>query len=155
MLAHKDYGNITDYFPVQSCSWTMGQHSTGCFLVQCQHRQIKTTLYRLFSCEKMFVRYGQHCTTLSQTYLDNIDQTIFLCNVVPAWSIQLCIGYFSHKFFCLPWGNIAQVIVQCNVDPERSGHHCRIISIAKLFMDCAVIGGCNDRSAGGRQNFVF
>ena len=50
--------NIADYFPVQSCSWAMGEHCTGSFLVQCWHRQIKTTLYRLFSCENVFVRSG-------------------------------------------------------------------------------------------------
>ena len=29
MLAHIDQGNIADYFPVQSCSWALGQHSAG------------------------------------------------------------------------------------------------------------------------------
>ena len=103
MLPRKDQDNTADYFPVQCCSWAIGQHYTGNFLVQCWHRQIKTTLYRLFSCENVFVRSGPtlhkqfSCAMLSQTYLDNIDQTIFLCNVVPACSIQDCISYFSHK----------------------------------------------------------
>ena len=77
---------------------------------------------------------------LSQTCLDNIEWTIFLCNAVPAWSIQHCIGFFPHEGVCLPWANIAQVISLCNFDPERSGHHCRLFSSAKLFVDCAMIG---------------
>ena len=29
MLAHVDQDNIADYLPVQSCSWTVGQHCAG------------------------------------------------------------------------------------------------------------------------------
>ena len=45
------------------------------------------------------------CTMLSQTYLGNIDWTIFLCNVVPVWSIQHCIGYFLPKGCLLAIGH--------------------------------------------------
>ena len=78
MLANIDQDNIADYFPVQSCSWTVGQHCTCHFLVQCWHRQIKTTLYRLISCEKCSVCSGPTLyksffyEMFSQTCLDNI-----------------------------------------------------------------------------------
>ena len=121
MLAHIDQDNIAYYFPVQSCSWALDQHCTASFLVQCWHRQIKTTLYRLISCENISVRTGPtfhkqfSCVMFSQTYLDNIDKTIFLCNAVPAWSIQHCIGYFPHKSCLLPMGQhyIVDFLVQC------------------------------------------
>ena len=29
MLAHIDQDNIADYFPVESCSWVVGEHCTG------------------------------------------------------------------------------------------------------------------------------
>ena len=55
------------------------------------------------------------CTMLSQTYLGNIDWTIFLCNVVPVWSIQHCIGYFLHKSCVLAMGQhyTGKNLVQC------------------------------------------
>ena len=62
MLAHKDWDNIVHYFPVQRCSWDMGQHCTGNFLVQCWHMQIKTTLYRFFSCENVYA-LDLHCAS--------------------------------------------------------------------------------------------
>ena len=73
---------------------------------------------------------------LLQTCLDNIDWTIFLCNTVPA-----CIGYFSHKSCLFAMGQhwTSDFLVQ--FDPERSGQHCRLFSSAKLFVDCAMIGG--------------
>ena len=86
---------------------------------------------------------------LSQTCLDNIDLAIFLCNAVPAWSTQHCIGYFPHKSFLFPMGQ--QVISLCNFDPERSRHHCRLFSSAKLLVDCAMIRWGNDRSTSSRQ----
>ena len=58
MLAKTDQDKIVDYFPVQSCLWTVGQHCTGNFLVQYWPKEIKTTLYRLSSCDKMTVRSG-------------------------------------------------------------------------------------------------
>ena len=79
-----------------------GQHCRGNFLVQCWLRQIKATLCSLFSCKNMSVCPWSTLQKLSQTYLENIDQTIFLCNVVPAWSIQHCVGYFLHKSCLLP-----------------------------------------------------
>ena len=83
----------------------------------------------------------------SHTYLDNIDQTIFLCNTVQVWSIKHCIGYFPHKIVYQPWAsigdflvqflprqsckvvlrfriNIAQVVFVCNVSTGRSSQHC-------------------------------
>ena len=37
--------------------------------------------------EQVFFFFFFFCAMFSQTYLDNIDQTIFLCNVVPLWLI--------------------------------------------------------------------
>ena len=115
MLAQKGPGNIADYFSVQSCLWTVGQLCTGIFLMQCWHRQIKTTLYRLFSCKNMSV---------CQMYLDNIDETIFPCNVVPAWLIQHCLGYFPHKSCLLAMGQhcTGKNLVQCC--PRGFRQHC-------------------------------
>ena len=48
---------------------------------------------------------------LSQTYLDNIDQTIFLYNVVPAWPIQYCKCFFPQDRF--PYAKLARV------DPDK------------------------------------
>ena len=92
---------------------------------------------------------------LSQTCLDNIDWAIFLCNAVPAWSTQHCIGYFPHKSFLFPMGQ--QVISLCNFDPERSRHHCRLFSSAKLFVDWAMIGGemIDPLAAGKYFSFFF
>ena len=148
MLAHKDQVTLLIIFP---CKVVHGQWiniAQVAFLCKVSTGRLRQHCIGYFPAKRCLCAMGQHCTTLSETYLDNIDQTIFLCNVVPAWSIQRCIGYFSHKFFLF-------TMAQHCTDPERSGHHCRIISIAKLFMDFAVIGGCNDRSTGGRQNFVF
>ena len=46
---------IVDYFSVQSCFWTVGQHYKVNFLVQCWLSQIKTTLHSLFFCKNMSV----------------------------------------------------------------------------------------------------
>ena len=35
MLAQIDRDKIIDYFPVEICFWTVGQHCLGNFLVQC------------------------------------------------------------------------------------------------------------------------
>ena len=60
-----------------------------------------------------------------------------------------------HRLFkvvCLPWANITQVIF----DPERSGHHCRLFSSAKLFVDCAMVGWeMIDPLAAGKDFFFF
>ena len=53
---------------------------------------------------------------LSQTYLDNIDLTIFLGNVVPAWSAQYCIGYLPHKSCILAMGQHSTGNSLCNID---------------------------------------
>ena len=97
-------------FPAKKCLYAPGQHYTSSYLVQCCLRRVWTTLN------------GQYCI-LSQHGRYNIAQVIFLIKVA-----------------CLPWANIAQVISLCNFGPERSGHHCRLFSSAKLFVDCAMIG---------------
>ena len=60
-----------------------------------------------------------------------------------------------HRLFkvvCLPWANVTQVIF----DPERSGHHCRLFSSAKLFVDCAMVGWeMIDPLAAGKDFFFF
>ena len=52
---------------------------------------------------------------LSQTYLDYIDYTKFLRNVVPAWSAQHCIGYLFHKSCILAMGQHStdNFLMQC------------------------------------------
>ena len=62
---------IVDYFLVQSCLWTVGQHYTDKFLVQCCVDTGRSDI-RLFSCENM-----------SACFWANIaPQVIFLCNVL-------------------------------------------------------------------------
>ena len=41
---------------------------------------------------------------LSQMYLENIECTIFLCNVFPAWQTQHCMVYFAKKSCLLTMG---------------------------------------------------
>ena len=89
---------------------------------------------------------------LSLTYLDNIDQTIFLCNVVPAWQIQHCISYLSHESCLLTMAQHCIGVSLCNVDPEKSGHHCRLFSSARSFVDCETI---DPLAAGKYSFFVF
>ena len=71
MLAQTDPDKIVDYFFVQSCLWTVGQHYAGKFLVQCWLRQTKTTLYMA-----IFLRKDDYVVWA------NIAPVIFLCNVV-------------------------------------------------------------------------
>ena len=59
---------------------------------------------------------------------------MFLCNVVPAWQTQHCIGYFAKKSFLLTMGNITEIISLHNIGPQRSEQHCRLFSCAKMFM---------------------
>ena len=147
MLAYKDQNNTVDYFPVQSCSWDMSQHCTGNFLVQCWYMQVKPTLYRFFSSENVSVRSGPTLykylpsAMLSQTCLDNINWTIFYAMLSQHGRYNIAQVIFLIKVVCLPWANIAQVISLCNLDPERSGHRCRL---------CNDRWG-NDRPTGGRQ----
>ena len=99
-------------------------HCTSNFLVQCCLRRIQTTLTRQY-CYAMWSQHGRY----------NIVQVIYLRNV-----------------FCLPWANIAQVISSlCNVDPKKSGHHCRLFSSARLFVDCETI----DPLVAGKYSFFF
>ena len=57
------------YFPAKTCLCNLGQHCTINLHVQCCIRRIWATLTRQYS------------------------NAVF----APAWSIQHCIGYFSHK----------------------------------------------------------
>ena len=113
-----------------SCMW-VNIAQVNNFLVQRWHREIKTTLYRLFSCKNMSVRPAQHwtsiffvCAILSQTYLDNIEQTILQCNVIPVWSIQHFMDYFLHKSCLLVMGQYysGKNYVQCC--PKDSRQQC-------------------------------
>ena len=146
MLVHKDWDNIVHYFPVQSCSWHMGQRCTGNFLVQCWHMQIKTTLYRLFSCENVYAP-DLHCASNYpvQCCLRRVWTTLngqyFYAMLSQHGRYNTAQVFFLIKGVCLPWANIAQLISLCNFDPERSGHRCRLFSSAKLFVDCTMIGG--------------
>ena len=65
MLAQIDPDKIADFFSVQSCLWAVCQHCKGNVLVQCWLREIKTTLYSLFSCKNMSVHLlGQNFTSI-------------------------------------------------------------------------------------------
>ena len=129
MLTHIDQGNIADYFSVQSCSYGVGPHCIGITyaLMQLWYGQIKATLYRLFYCKNMSVHSGPILykyvfrALLSQTYLDNIEKTIFLCNVIPTWSIQHHIGYFPHKncLLALSQHCKGKSLVQCHPRGSR------------------------------------
>ena len=117
MLVRIDQDNIGYYFPVQNCSWALDQHGTSSFCVQCWQRQIKTTLYRLFSCENAFVRvcvFGQH-------WLDNIpmqcgpsmvDTTLYKLCI--SWKLSVCHGATLHRWF--PCAMLTQKIPDTIVD---------------------------------------
>ena len=80
---------------------------------------------------------GQYCTSnflvqFCLTYLDNIEYTIFLCNVFPAWQTQHCIVYFAKKSYLLTM-EIAQVYSLRNVGPLRSRQHWILFSCAKVL----------------------
>ena len=73
--------------------WWLFLHCTGHYFVQSWPKQSKTKFCRLFSFKIIDVysgsilhkcAQGQYCI-LPQTYLDNIEYTIFLCNVFLAW----------------------------------------------------------------------
>ena len=88
--------------------------------------------------------------------LDNIEYTMFLCNVVPAWQTQHCIGYFAKKSFLLTMGNITEIISLHNVGPQRSEQHCRLFSCAKmLWVNIAQgIFLCNVGTGRSRQHCI-
>ena len=74
---------------------------------------------------------------LSQTHLDNIDLTIFLCSFVLAWSALHCIDYFQANKSCLlPMvehysGNF---FVQCG--PRKNQKTLKIIFLFTMFVNC-------------------
>ena len=47
-----DPDKIANYFSLQSCLWTVGQHYAGKFFVQFWRRHIKTTLYMVILLRK-------------------------------------------------------------------------------------------------------
>ena len=77
-------------FPAKTCLYSLGQHCTNNYLVQCCLRRVWTTLTGQYSYAMLF-QHGRY----------NIAQVIFVIKVV-----------------CLPQANIAQVIFLCNFDPE-------------------------------------
>ena len=109
MLDQISPDKISDYFPVQSCLWTVGQHCTSNFLLQFWLRQIKTTLYMvIFQRKDDYVNWA------------NIAPVIFLCNVVSA-------AFGQHWLDCDLWANIVCIIctiVLCYVGPSRPRQHC-------------------------------
>ena len=148
MLVCIDQDNIEYYFPVQSCSPALDQHCTGSCRVQCWQRQIKTTLYRLISCENAFVRvcvFARLCiwATLTRQYSYAMWSQHGRYNIVQV--------IYHIKVVCLAWPNIAQVISLCNVDPEKSRHHCKLFFSTKLFVDYETI----DPRAAGKYSFFF
>ena len=83
--------------------WCLFLHCTGYCFVRSWPKQTKTKLCRLFSfkiiavCSRPILHKWFSCAMLSQMYLENIEYTIFLGNVFPAWSTQHCIVYFAKK----------------------------------------------------------
>ena len=77
MLVHIDQDKIADYFPVPSCSWAMGQHCTGYFLVQFGTSRSRQYCIDYFAPKTSRPRPTLHKiffgAMLSQTYLDNIE----------------------------------------------------------------------------------
>ena len=151
MLIHKDQDNIANYFAMQICSWAVGQHYTGNFFVQCWQNCISCFLAKI-----CLHALGQHCASnfLMQCYLRHIWTILtwqyFYAILSQHGRYNIVWVIFLGKVVCLPWTNIAQVIFLCNVCLERSGHNW-LFSSAKLFMDCTMIGGWNDRYTGCRQ----
>ena len=140
---------IIDYFPIELCLWTVGQHCTGNFLVRCWPVQIKRRFYKSFSCQKMTRALDQHCPSnfhmkCCLMYLDNITQIIYLLN-------NIAQGFYLY--------NIAQMILrqqrtgfflkQCCVEPQRAILHkvfhvqcCNVFSgniIAQIKTMCSVV----------------
>ena len=101
--------NNIDYFSVQSCLWTAGQHCTGNFHVQCWLRQIKITLSMV-----IFLQKDDYVVWA------NITPVIFLCNFIS-------VVFGQHWLDCGLWDNIVcigQVIVLCNAGASRPRQHC-------------------------------
>ena len=132
MLAHIDQDNIAGYFPVQSCSWAVGQQCTGNFLVQCWHRQIRHCIYRLFSCKNVSACSGP---TLHKNFLVQCSLICIWTTMTRQYSYAMLPQHgrynivqviFLLKVVCQPWANITWVISLCNVGPHRSRQHCRL-----------------------------
>ena len=111
------------------------------FLVQRWHREIKTTLYRLFSCKNMSVRPAQHWTsiffffclrriwtTLSKQYYNAMLSQYGSCNIL--WII------FFIKVVCQPWVNITQVKTICNIvqkTPDNNAQKKILFNVVLVF----------------------
>ena len=99
-----------DYFFVHGCLWTVDQHCKGNFHVQSWFRQIKTTLYSLFSCENMSVRLWptlQKVFTIFGPWLTDVFlEENNLCNVVLIMLGQHSIRILSRQC-CLNTSNTA------------------------------------------------
>ena len=129
--------------------------------MQCWHMQIKTTLYRFCSCKNVSVRSRPtlhkylSSAVLSQTCSDNIELTIFLCNAVPAWSIQHCIGYFSHKSCLFTMGQHCTGDFLVQLWPRKIRTPLKTIFLCKAVCGLFNDRWGNDRSTGGRQRFFL
>ena len=99
-----------DYFSVHGCLWTVDQHCKGNFHVQSWFRQIKTTLYSLFSCENMSVHLWptlQKVFTIFGPWLTDVFlEQNNLCNVVLIMLGQHSIRILSRQC-CLNTSNTA------------------------------------------------
>ena len=91
-----------DYFHVHVYLWAVGQHCTGNFLCNVGEARSREHFVGNSPAERRLCVMSQHCTSnfLTQccftTYLDNFDQTIFLCNA-KSLSDHITQGfYLSH-----------------------------------------------------------
>ena len=88
-------------------------------LVQCSAKSIKTTLNNIFSCAMLSQASSLKdftCAMLSQEYWNNIEQFLFLCNVVSSLLDNIAQG-------CYLWNLALRVLiteifpVQCCLGP--------------------------------------
>ena len=126
---------------MQCCLDPLGQHCTRILPVQCYPKSVKTTLNRNFSCAMLsgasWTSFYKDFTyaMLSEEYSDNIEQFLFLCNVV--WSLldNIAQGFYLCNIFPRVlrqhWTGILPV--QCCLEPL--GQHC-----ARLFVQCCPKG---------------
>ena len=91
--------------------------------------------------------------------MGNIDQTIFLCNIAPAWSTQHCIGNFPHKSCLLAMDQhcTGNFIMQCW--PRYIQTKLQIIFLCKVLCQVwakisKLISSCNVGSGRSRQHCI-
>ena len=97
---------------------------------------------------------------LSQTYFNNIDQIISLCNVVPAWLMQHCMAYFPYKSCLLAVGQHCTGDFFVQYWPRQIQTTLSIIFMRKFVYGLwtkivRVIFYCNVDSGRSRQHCIW